>query len=151
MSTHVGKLRVLFLCTGNSCRSQMAEGWARHLKGDLIDAYSAGVEPQELSARAVKVMAEAGVDISKRRAKHIRDLGRVNFDYVITVCDNARERCPFFAGGVKSIHMGFEDPPFLARNAKTEEEALTFYRRVRDEIKDFVQQLPEILKKGIIP
>jgi arsenate reductase len=151
MSTHVKKLRVLFLCTGNSCRSQMAEGWARHLKGDLIDAYSAGVEPQELSARAVKVMAEVGVNISKQRAKHIRDLGRLNFDYVITVCDNARDRCPFFAGGVKSIHMGSEDPPFLARNAKTEEGALTFYRRVRDEIKAFVQQLPEILEKGIIP
>ena len=128
----------------------MAEGWARRLKGDLIDAYSAGVEPQELDANAVKVMAEVGVDISKQRAKHIRDLGRLNFDYVITVCDNARERCPFFAGGVKSIHMGFEDPPFLARNAKTEEAALMHYRRVRDEIRDFVQQLPEILKKGII-
>jgi arsenate reductase (thioredoxin) len=151
MSTHVGKLRVLFLCTGNSCRSQMAEGLTRQLKADLIDAYSAGVEPQELDARAVKVMAEVGVDISRQRAKHIRDLGRVNFDYVITVCDNARERCPYFAGGVKSLHMGFEDPPFLARNAKTEEEALTFYRRVRDEIIDFVQQLPEILEKGIIP
>jgi len=151
VSTHVGKLRVLFLCTGNSCRSQMAEGWTRHLKGDLIDAYSAGVEPQELSARAVKVMADVGVDISKQRAKHIRDLGRLNFDYVITVCDNARERCPFFAGGVKSIHMGFEDPPFLARNAKTEEAALMHYRRVRAEIKAFVQQLPEILEKGIIP
>jgi len=121
------------------------------LKGDLIDAYSAGVEPQELSARAVKVMAEVGVNISKQRAKHIRDLGRVNFDYVITVCDNARERCPFFAGAVKSMHMGFEDPPFLARNAKTEEEALTHYRRVRDEIRDFVQQLPENLEKVIIP
>jgi arsenate reductase (thioredoxin) len=150
MSTHVGKLRVLFLCTGNSCRSQMAEGWARHLHRNQIDAYSAGVEPQELDARAVKVMAEVGVDISKQRAKHIRDLGRINFDYVITVCDNARERCPYFAGGVKSLHMGFEDPPFLARNTKTKEEALTHYRRVRDEIKDFVQQLPEILEKGII-
>jgi arsenate reductase (thioredoxin) len=150
VSTHVGKLRVLFLCTGNSCRSQMAEGWARHLHGDLIDAYSAGVEPQELSARAVKVMAEVGVDISKQRAKHIRDLGRVNFDYVVTVCDNARERCPFFAGGVKSIHMGFEDPPCLARNAKTEEAALMHYRRVCDEIKAFVQQLPAVLEKGII-
>ncbi len=128
----------------------MAEGWARHLHGDLIDAYSAGVEPQELSARAVKVMAEVGVDISKQRAKHIRDLGRLNFDYVVTVCDNARERCPFFAGGVKSIHMGFEDPPYLARNAKTEEAALMHYRRVCDEIKAFVQQLPAVLEKGII-
>jgi len=148
MSRHVKKLRVLFLCTGNSCRSQMAEGWARHLKSDLIDAYSAGVEPQELDTNAVKVMAEVGVDISKQRAKHIRDLGRVNFDYVITVCDNARERCPFFAGGVKSIHKGFEDPPHLARTAKTEEAALKFYRRVRDEIKAFVQQLPEALEEG---
>jgi arsenate reductase len=77
-------------------------------------------------------------------------LGRLNFDYVITVCDNARERCPFFAGGVQSIHMGFEDPPFLARNAKTEEEALTHYRRVRDEIRDFVQRLPEALAKGAL-
>jgi arsenate reductase (thioredoxin) len=151
MSTHVGKLRVLFLCTGNSCRSQMAEGWARHLKADLISAYSAGVEPQKIDVNAVRVMAEVGVDISKQRTKHIRDLGRVNFDYVITVCDNARERCPYFAGGVKSLHKGFEDPPFLARNAKTEEAALMHYRRVRDEIKAFVKQLPEILEKGIIP
>jgi arsenate reductase len=142
---------VLFLCTANSCRSQMAEGWARHFKSDLISAYSAGMEPQELNAKAVKVMAEAGVDISRHQAKHIRDVGRVNFDYVITVCDNARERCPYFAGGVKSLHKGFEDPPHLARNAKTEEEALKHYRRVRDEIRDFVQQLPEILAKGIIP
>ena len=129
----------------------MAEGWARYLHGDRIDAYSAGVEPQGLDAKSVKVMAEARVDISKQRAKHIRDLGRVNFDYVVTVCDNARERCPFFAGGVKSIHKGFEDPPHLARNAKTEEAALKHYRRVRDEIKAFVQQLPETLEKEVIP
>lgn len=150
MSTHVKKLRVLFLCTGNSCRSQMAEGWTRHLHGSRIDAYSAGVEPQELNVRAVKVMAEVGVDISKQRAKHIRDLGRINFDYVITVCDQARERCPIFAGGVKSIHKGFEDPPHLARNTKTEEAALKYYRRVRDEIRDLVRQLPEILEKEVI-
>jgi arsenate reductase (thioredoxin) len=151
MSPHIKKRLVLFLCTGNSCRSQMAEGWAQYLHGDWIEAYSAGVEPQEMNANAVKVMAEAGIDISKQRVKHIRDLGRLNFDYVITVCDNARERCPYFAGGVKSIHRGFEDPPFLARNAKTEEEALKHYRRVRDEIRDFVRQLPEMLEKGIIP
>jgi arsenate reductase (thioredoxin) len=150
MSTHVGKLRVLFLCTGNSCRSQMAEGWARHFKSDRIDAYSAGTEPQKLDPVAVKVMAEVGVDISRHRAKHISDLGRINFDYVITVCDNARERCPYFAGGVKSLHQGFEDPPHLARNAKSEEQVLKHYRRVRDEIRAFVEQLPKVLAKDAL-
>jgi arsenate reductase (thioredoxin) len=149
MSSHVGKLRVLFLCTGNSCRSQMAEGWARNLKSSRLDAYSAGVEPHELDANAVKVMAEVGIDISKQKAKHIRDLGRVNFDYVITVCDSARERCPYFAGGVKTVHKGFEDPPFLARNAKTDNAVLAHYRRIRDEIREFINQMPEILEKEI--
>jgi arsenate reductase (thioredoxin) len=139
------KLKVLFLCTGNSCRSQMAEGWAKALKGDVIEAYSAGVETHGLNGRAVRVMAEAGVDISGHRSKHVDELKGVAFDYVVTVCDNAREACPLFSGRTKVVHAGFDDPPRLARDAKTEDEALAHYRRVRDEIKAFVLALPESL------
>ncbi|MBU0607451.1 MAG: arsenate reductase ArsC [Armatimonadetes bacterium] len=139
------KLRILFLCTGNSCRSQMAEGFARALKGDTIEAYSAGVETHGLNPRAVQVMAEAGVDISGHKSKLVDELPDVAFDYVVTVCDNAREACPFFPGATKLVHMGFDDPPRLAKGAQTEEEALGHYRRVRDEIRAFVEQLPDIL------
>jgi arsenate reductase len=140
------RLKILFLCTGNSCRSQMAEGWARHLKSDCIESYSAGIETHGLNPTAVKVMAEAGVDISAHRSKHVDELKDVAFDYAITVCDNAHENCPIFPGKVKVIHVGFDDPPRLAKEAKTEQEALNFYRRVRDEIKAFVETLPDILK-----
>ena len=139
------KLKVLFLCTGNSCRSQMAEGWAKKLKGDTVEAYSAGVEPHGMNARAVKVMAEAGVDISDHHSKHLDELKNVPFDYVVTVCDNANETCPIFPGKVKRFHVGFDDPPRLAKNAKSEEEALNIYRRVRDEIRAFVERLPGAL------
>ena len=139
------KLRVLFLCTGNSCRSQMAEGWARHLKGDRIDAFSAGIETHGLNPNAVKVMAEAGVDISRQRSKSVDELKGIEFDGVVTVCDHAHEACPIFPGKTKVVHVGFDDPPRLAREAKTEEEALAHYRRVRDEIKAFVEKLPEAL------
>jgi arsenate reductase len=139
------KLKMLFLCTGNSCRSQMAEGWARHLKGDVIEPYSAGVEVHGLDPRAVKVMAEAGVDISGQRSKHVDEVRHVPFDYVVTVCDDARERCPFFPGKVKIVHIGFEDPPQLAKTAKSDEEALNAYRRIRDEIRAFVEMLPDNL------
>ena len=142
------KLRVLFLCTGNSCRSQMAEGWARHLKNDTIEPYSAGIETHGLNPLAVKVMAQAGVDISGHRSKHLDEVKDIDFDYVITVCDNAYESCPIFPGKTKVIHIGFDDPPRLAGDAATEEEALDCYRRVRDEIKDFVQTLPEYLEKN---
>lgn len=142
MRTAVTKLRVLFLCTGNSCRSQMAEGWARHLKADIIEPSSAGTAPKGLDPLAVKAMAESGVDISSQRSKHINDLPDVAFDYVITVCDNAREQCPVLPGTVRTLHVGFDDPPFLARGAKTEDEALQHYRRVRDEIRAFVLSLP---------
>ncbi|MEJ2702612.1 MAG: arsenate reductase ArsC [Sedimentisphaerales bacterium] len=146
--SHPDKLRVLFLCTGNSCRSQMAEGWARHLKGDAIEPYSAGIEVHGLNPHAVKVMADAGVDISHHRSKHVDELRDVQFDYVMTVCDHANEHCPVFPGKAKRLHVGFDDPPRLARTATTEEEALGFYRRVRDEIRDFVDKLPDILMKG---
>lgn len=139
-------MNVLFLCTGNSCRSQMAEGWARHLKGDAFDAYSAGIETHGLNPLAVKVMAEAGVDISGQRSKTLDDLKDVDFDYVVTVCDHARETCPWFPGGAVKVHMGFDDPPRLARDAKSEEEALDIYRRVRNEIRDYVETLPESLR-----
>ena len=139
------KLKVLFLCTGNSCRSQMAEGWARHLKGDVIEAYSAGVETHGLNPNAVKVMAEAGVDISGQRSQHIDDFRDISLDHVITVCSNAHESCPVFPGNTKVMHVGFDDPPRLAKDAATEEEALNHYRRVRDEIRQFVETLPESL------
>lgn len=135
------KPRVLFLCTGNSCRSQMAEGWARALKSDFLEAYSAGTQPHGMNSAAVRVMAEAGVDIGKQWSKHVDDVKDVPMDYVITVCDSANESCPVLPGGAKRIHVGFDDPPRLAKDAPTEEAALAHYRRVRDEIRSFVETL----------
>jgi arsenate reductase len=143
----IKKLNILFLCTGNSCRSQMAEGWARHLKGDLVDVWSAGIETHGLNPLAVKVIAEAGVDISNHRSKHLNEIKDVRFDWVITVCDSANERCPVFPGKVKRFHIGFDDPPKLARSAKNEEEALAHYRRVRDQIRRFVEEMPGNLEE----
>ena len=140
--------RVLFLCTGNSCRSQMAEGWARHLKGDALEAHSAGIETHGLNPLAVRVMAEVGVDISRQRSKHVDEVKHLPFDYVVTVCDAAHESCPIFPGRVKRVHVGFDDPPRLARDATSDEEALEHYRCVRDEIKAFVETLPEALREG---
>ena len=140
------KLKVLFLCTGNACRSQMSEGWARHLKGDLIEAYSAGVAPHGVDPRAVKVMAEVGVDITAQTSKHVDSLLHVPFDYVVTVCDNAAESCPVFPGSAQRVHRSFADPPRLARSASSEAEALGHYRRVRDEVRTFVAGLPENLR-----
>ncbi len=138
------KLKILFLCTGNSCRSQMAEGWARHLKGDAIEAYSAGIETHGLNPNAVKVMAEAGVDISGQKSKNVNDLMDVPFDVVVTVCGHANETCPAWLGKKTTmVHVGFDDPPKLAKTAKSPEEALQHYRRVRDEIKTFVATLPD--------
>ncbi len=143
----VDKLKILFLCTGNSCRSQMAEGWARHLKSDSIEPYSAGIETHGLNQNAVRVMAEAGVDISAQRSKHVDEFRDLRFDYVITVCDHASKHCPLFPGESTVVHRGFDDPPLLAKDAPNENAALNHYRRVRDEIRDFVQTLPESLKK----
>jgi len=141
------KLRLLFLCTGNSCRSQMAEGFARRLKAAELEAHSAGIEARGLDPRAVKVMAEAGADISQQRSKTISELKGATFDYVITLCDHAHESCPLFPGGTKVVHAGFDDPPRLAAQAPTEEAALAHYRRVRDEIRAFVAELPQRLEK----
>ena len=137
------KPKVLFLCTGNSCRSQMAEGWARHLNGDEMEPYSAGIEAHGLNPRAVAAMAEVGVDISHHRSTQLNELDDVDFDCVVTVCANAQESCPVFRGPAKVVHVGFDDPPALARDAGTEEEAMAPYRRVRDEIREFVATLPE--------
>ena len=137
------KIRILFLCTGNSCRSQMAEGWARHLKGDVIEPYSAGIETHGLNPNAVKVMAEIGVDISSHHSKHIDELKGIEFDYVVTLCDHASENCPVFPGRAKIVHVGFDDPPKLTTETDNEQEKLNCYRRVRDEIGVFVEKLPE--------
>jgi arsenate reductase len=140
------KLKILFLCTGNACRSQMAEGWARHLKGDLIEPYSAGIIAAGLDPRAVMVMAESGVDISRQRSKQVDELAGMDFDYVITLCGSAHEQCPVFPGRIKVVHVGFDDPPTLAAFSLTEEEALGHYARVRDEIRRFMEGLPDILE-----
>lgn len=137
------KAKVLFLCTGNSCRSQMAEGWARQLKADHVEAYSAGVDPHGMNPRAVAVMREAGVDITDQRSKHVDELKHVPFDYVVTVCDHAHESCPLFPRNTKVVHVGFDDPPRLAAAAASDAEALGHYRRVRDEIRAFVETLPD--------
>lgn len=148
MPSATPKLKILFLCTGNSCRSQMAEGWAHALKSDVLEPYSAGIETHGMNPNAIKVMAEAGVDITKQRSKKVDELKDVKLDVVITVCGHADETCPAWLGQkAKVVHVGFDDPPKLAKTAKTEEEALGHYRRVRDEIRGFVETLPEGLKK----
>ncbi|MBI4679585.1 MAG: arsenate reductase ArsC [Elusimicrobia bacterium] len=142
----MAEMRMLFLCTGNSCRSQMAEGWAKALKAADIEAHSAGVEPKGLHPLAVKVMAEAGVDISRQQSKHVRVLKDIPFDYVVTVCDHARESCPLFPGKAVIVHRGFEDP---AAAKGTDEEVLAVFRRARDQIRDFVAGLPGTLTEGL--
>jgi arsenate reductase len=136
------KKKILFLCTGNSCRSQMAEAWTRHLRSDDYEAYSAGIEPKEIDHMAVHVMSEAGIDISSQKSKDINSLGDIEFDYVITLCDNARESCPYHPAKTALIHRGFDDPPVLAKEAKNDKEVINIYRRVRDEIKDYIMDLP---------
>jgi len=144
----MNKLKVLFLCTGNSCRSQMAEGWAHALKSDVLIPYSAGIETHGMNPHAVRVMAEAGVDITGQRSKKVDELMDVPFDVVVTVCGHANETCPMWLGKkTRVVHVGFDDPPKLAKTAKSEEEALGHFRRVRDEIKAFVAGLPENLEQ----
>ena len=139
------KLKVLFLCTGNSCRSQMAEGWTRSLKGHLIEPYSAGVSAKQLDPNAIAVMAEAGVDISGQRSKNVAEVMGTPYDYVVTVCSHARETCPSFSGDVKRLHVEFDDPPFLTQDIPDGPEKLDVFRRVRDEIRIFVDGMPRNL------
>lgn len=127
------KKKVLFLCTANSCRSQMAEGIANHFLGDRLEAVSAGTEASFVNPRAVQVLREIGVDISGHRSKNLDEFSGLEFDYVITLCGDANEKCPLFFGGVQRIHLGFPDP---AKAQGTEEEIMNEFRRVRDEIRD---------------
>lgn len=140
-------IKLLYLCTGNSCRSQMAEGWTRALKYTDIEVYSAGLETHGLNPSAVKVMAEAGVDISSQKSQHLDEFMDVKLDYVVTVCDHAHETCPLFPTAATVVHHRFDDPPKLASAEASEEEKLDGFRRVRDEIKAFVETLPESLTR----
>lgn len=139
------KSTVLFLCTGNSCRSQMAEGWLRHLKGDKFEVCSAGIEAHGLNPNAVQVMAESGVDIQNHQSSLLDEFDLNTIDYIVTVCGHADESCPVLPAGIEKIHVGFDDPPKLAKAAKSEQEALDHYRRVRDEIRDFVNTIEQAL------
>ena len=144
-------LKILFLCTGNSCRSQMAEGWARHLKGDLLEPFSAGIETRGIDPLAVKVMSEAGVDISGQTSKNVSEFINIqNFDYVITVCSNVHDTCPVFQGRATVIHKDFDDPPALTKNLEKESDVLEEYRRVRDEIRSYIETLPDILQESAV-
>jgi arsenate reductase len=142
----MNKKNIMFLCTGNSCRSQMAEGWARKYWGEEFNVYSAGTKKHGMNDRAIKVMKEAGVDISSHYSKTVDELPAVTFDYVVTVCDHAHENCPYFSGG-KIVHVGFQDPPALTREMTNEEEILAVYRRVRDEIEVFIKEMKKTLEK----
>jgi len=143
MSKTKEKIKVLFLCTGNSCRSQIAEGWARHLKGNVIDAYSAGIRPIGVSSWAIRAMAEAGVDISMQKSKHVDEFSGIDFDYVVTLCDNAAESCPVFSGKARIVHKPFEDPYFASGS---EEQIMATFRKVRDDIRTLVETLPGSLE-----
>ena len=140
-----GKIKILYLCTGNSCRSQMAEAWTRHIWGNSMEAHSAGVKPKGIDPRAIRAMAEVGIDISNQRSKSIDDIMDMEFDYVITLCDDAQKSCPAFPARINMFHVGFDDPPKLATGIADEEEAMDHYRRVRDEIRKYVESIEEIL------
>jgi arsenate reductase (thioredoxin) len=124
---------ILILCTGNSARSQMAEGLIKHITQGRYDVYSAGTKPSIVRPEAVKVLAEIGIDISKNRSKSVDEFANVEIDYVLTVCDNAKENCPYFPATTKVIHHGFDDPAVIGE--ADEETTLKVFRRVRDEIK----------------
>lgn len=140
------KISVLFLCTGNSCRSQMAEGLCRHFRGETIEPASAGIETHGLNPMAVRAMAEIGIDISDHRSTSLDEFEGREFDYVVTVCGHANESCPIFPAGTRLVHKGFDDPPKLAAAAATEEEGMEHYRRVRDEIKEYILTFPDALR-----
>jgi arsenate reductase len=143
------KIKILYLCTGNSCRSQMAEGWTRHLKSNQIEAFSAGIETHGLNPHMIEVMDEAGVDVSNQKSENIRDFAEHDLDVVITVCGHAHETCPVFPANCKVVHTGFPDPPKMAKElaekGATEKEQLDCYRSVRDKIKEYILTLPESL------
>lgn len=134
------KARVLILCTGNSARSQMAEGLLRYDAGDRFEVFSAGVKPSGVRPEAIAVMREVGIDLSGQRSKHVSEFSGEPFDYVLTVCDNARENCPIFSGGAVSIHHNFADP---ASVSGSEDERLAIFREVRDRIREYLRTFPQ--------
>ena len=136
--------KILVLCTGNSCRSQIAEGYLRHFSGDQAEIYSAGVETHGVNARAIETMKEDGIDISKHTSNHIDEYQNIDFDIVLTVCDNAKERCPFFPSKAQKFHQNFQDP---AKATGTEEEILHEFRSVRQTIKEYCH---DFVKNNII-
>jgi len=139
------KTKILFVCTGNACRSQIAEGWAKHLKSDVLDVYSAGICPSAVNQIAIEIMKEAGLDISQQWSKHIDEVAHIDFDYVVTLCDNAREYCPVFPSNAKRIHRSFEDPSFMLG---TQQEVLAAFRELRAQIKAFIETIPESLENA---
>ena len=136
------KLKILFLCTGNACRSQIAHGWAEYLKSDIVEVYSAGIRPIGVNPWAIKIMAEAGVDISDYKSECVDEFANVAFDYVITLCDDAAGNCPIFPAKVAVIHKPFKDPYYAEGS---EEEIMAVFRKVRDQIREFVETIPESL------
>lgn len=139
-------IKILFICRGNSCRSQMAEGWCDHFHKGKVAAFSGGIVPcVEVNRHAVAVMKEKGIDISEHRSKHVSEFKEVRFDLVVTLCSNAEESLPFNWNGAKKIYREFKDPLVLSENSKTEEEILGHYRRIRDELEEFVKKLPMAL------
>ena len=139
------KKKVLFLCAGNSCRSQMAEGWLRHLHGDRFEAYSAGITKHGMNNYAVQAMKEIEIDISAHRSKLLSELKGLDFDLVVTVCSNANESCPLFPGKAKVVHVPFDDPPALASGLSDSEAIMAPYRRVRDQIGEFVKSIDKLI------
>ena len=133
------KKRILILCTGNSARSQMAEGLLRHDAGDRFEVFSAGTKPSHVRPEAIAAMRELGIDISGQHSKSVDEFTGQNFDYVLTVCDNAKESCPIFPGQTLSIHHNFEDPASLQGS---EQERLAAFRRVRDQLREYLQTFP---------
>jgi arsenate reductase len=126
--------KIVVLCTGNSCRSQMAEGYLRHFAGDRAEVYSAGIETHGVNPRAIEIMKEDGIDISNHTSNNVNEYTDIDFDYVITVCDNAKERCPYFPSKAKKFHYNFPDP---AKPTGTEEQIMQQFREVRDMIKKY--------------
>ena len=132
--------KILVLCTGNSCRSQIAEGYLRHFAGNNAEIYSAGVETHGVNPRAIKVMKEDGIDISNQTSNNINEYRNIDFDIVITVCDNAKERCPFFPSNAEKFHHNFPDP---AKAIGSEEEIMEEFRKVREMIKEYSRGMIE--------
>lgn len=132
--------KILVLCTGNSCRSQMAEGWLRHFANGKAEIYSAGIETHGVNPRAIQFMKEAGIDISSHTSNHINEYKEIDFDYIITVCDHAKENCPYFPANAKRFHHNFSDP---SKVKGSDEEIANAFRHTRDEIKDYSKKFIE--------